>query len=146
MFYPKVSAVIAKCEQEVIFAVMPRAEKFSRLGDKIGHLFLDERRHVQRNFAVRDDINLVMNWLTGRCEIERTKILAGDDGGIHQTNERNGLEYYVVGRLRLHGERCAEFPSRRKHELRLVTELLGGSASGIEHILIPVDDHELICC
>src|SRR5580700_5530079 len=98
MFETKVRDVITECEQEMIIAVMPRAEKLARFSDQIDQAGLNLRRHGECGFAVGSQIDFVMNWFAGRRDVDRTIIFAGDDRRIDQSLERHRLESSLIAR------------------------------------------------
>src|SRR5580692_1084778 len=99
MFETKVRDVITECEQEMIIAVMPRAEKLTRFSHQIDQAGLDLSWHGECSFAVGSQIDFVMNRFTGRSDVDRTIIFAGDYRRIHQTLERHRLEGSLIARL-----------------------------------------------
>ena len=53
MLQAEVRHVIAEREQEVIVAIMPRAEELARLGNQVGHLLLIVRRSYSARLRCR---------------------------------------------------------------------------------------------
>jgi hypothetical protein len=92
MFEAEVRHMIAEREEEMVVAVMARAEKLARFGDEVGHRFLNLWAHGEGVFAVGDHVDLVVNGLARRCQVDGAVIFAGNYGRIHEQIERDGLE------------------------------------------------------
>src|ERR1700691_245330 len=91
MLKTEMSHVIAERKQEMIIAVMPRAEKFAGFGHEIDHPLLNFGTHVECGFAVGNDVDFVMNWFAGRSDVKDAVVFAGDNGRIHEAIERDRL-------------------------------------------------------
>ena len=87
MLKPEVRHVIAEREQEVVVAIVARAEEHARFGDEVGESFLDGGRDGERRFAVGDEVEFVVDRLAGRRDVDNAVILACDDGRIDEEIE-----------------------------------------------------------
>ena len=144
MFKAEVRNVIAERKNEVIVAIVARAEELARLGNQVGHLLYVGGSHGQRGFAVGGHVNLVMNGLTRRRDVDDAEIFAADDGRIDQKIERNGLERNRIARLTGDGKRRAELPSLRKDEFGIIRQFLRGRSGRIERNLVPLQNQQLV--
>src|ERR1700735_131129 len=120
MLEAEMGHVVAERKQEMIIAVMPCAEEFAGLGHEIDHSLLNLGAHVERDRTVGDHVNLVMNGLAGRSDVDDAVVLTGDDGRIDQQLQRNGLERNLISGLIRYRKRSAELPFIGKDEFRFV--------------------------
>src|ERR1700735_4469241 len=111
MLEAEMGDVVAKRKQKMIIAIMPRSEKFAGLGHEIDHSLLNLGTHVERDRAVGDHIDFVMNGLAGRSDVDDAVVFASDDRRIHEQLQRNGLERNLIAGLARYGKRSSEFPS-----------------------------------
>ena len=87
MLEAEVRDVIAEREQEVVVAIVTRAEELARFGDEVGQSFLNGGRDVERGFAVGDEVEFVVDRLAGRRDVDDAIVFAGDDGRIDEEIE-----------------------------------------------------------
>jgi hypothetical protein len=140
----EMSYMIAKCEQKVIVAVMARAEELARFGHQVDHLLLIFGAHVQGVLAVGNHVDLMVDRLAGRREIDGAIELTGDDRRVNQQIQRDWLEGDLAARLTIDGQRGAEFPALGQQKLGLVIQLLSQNAGGIKDDLVPFKNGQLI--
>jgi len=70
MLEAEVRDVIAEREQEVVVAVVARAEEHAGFSDDVGESFLDGGRDGEGGFAVGDEVELVVDGLAGRRQVD----------------------------------------------------------------------------
>ena len=86
MLESEVGDVVAERVEEVIVAVVMRAEKFLRLIDQIFVVIPDFRRGIERGGAVGGDVHFGGGILRERDDFQK---FSGDDGRIDQRGERD---------------------------------------------------------
>ena len=86
--------------------------------------FLDGGRDGEGGFAVGDEVELVVDGLAGRREVDDAVVLAFDHGRVDEEIEGDGLEGDVIGGLGVDGQRSAELPAVRQDEAGVVDESL----------------------
>ena len=141
MLEAEVGDVIAERVEEVIVAVVMRAEKFLRLVDEILVVIPDFLRGVERGGAVGGDVHFGDRILRERDDFQK---FSGDDRRIDERGERDGGEVDFVAALAGDGKRGAELPSVGKLQAGGVVDVVGLVALGIEQDLVPTDDGELV--
>ena len=144
MFQAEMRHMIAQRQQEMVVAIMPRPEKFARLGNQVGHLLLNRGAHVESGFAVRHHIDLMVDRLALGRQVDGAIILARNDGRIDEHIERNRLERDLIAGLFCHRKRRPELPAIRHQEFGVVHQLFGGNAGWIEDNLIPFQHQQLV--
>src|SRR4051794_21486673 len=85
----EVRGVIAKGEQKIIVIEVTSAVERAGLGDQVLEMLNGLARGVESSGAVGSGIECV---LQVAVEIELLKILAGENGRINQSGERDGRE------------------------------------------------------
>jgi hypothetical protein len=119
VFQAEVGDVVAERQQKMIFVIEARAEELSGLSNKTRHALLHCRTHVDRSFAVGNDINLVVDRLARWSDVDRAIILAGDHGRIDEAVEKESCEGDFVAGLTLDVLWRAEFPPGRQMSVGL---------------------------
>ena len=107
MLESEVGHVIAERVEEMVVLVMLRAEKRSRLRDKILVVIPNFLRRLEGGGAVGGDVKFRRR-LSG-CERHRLQVLAGENRGVDQHGERHGAEMQVAPFALLTGSEVAYF-------------------------------------
>src|SRR5437867_12151133 len=103
MLEAEMSNLIAERKQEVILAIMRRAEQPLRLFDKLPVFGNQFRRSIERVVSVGGDIKImrrIMRRRRPRAELDPPEVAAGQNWRIHECGEGNRIEFDVVA-LRL---------------------------------------------
>src|SRR5947209_581552 len=108
MLEAEVGDVIAQSVEEVIVAIVMRAEKLLRLLDETLVMVPDILRCVESGGAVGGDIHFSEGVLRQWNHLQE---FSGNDGGIYQRGERDRSELDFVSGLAANGERCSKLPS-----------------------------------
>ena len=108
MLEAEVGDVIAERVEEVVVAVVMRAEKFLRLIDQILVVVPDFLRGFERGGAVGGDVHFGDGILRERNDLQE---FSGDDGRVDQGGEGDGGELDFVAALAGDGQRRAELPA-----------------------------------
>ena len=111
MLQAEVRDVIAERVEEVVVAVVVRAEKFLRLIDQALVVVPGFLRGFEGGGAVGGDVHFGDGIAGQRDDFQK---FSGDDGGVDQRGERDGGEVNFVSALAGDGKRRAEFPSMRE--------------------------------
>src|SRR5579863_5401634 len=108
MLESEVGDVIAERVEEVIIAVMMRAEKFLRLIDQTLIAIPDFWRDVERSGAVGRDIHF-----SGRifCQGNDFQEFSGNYRRVDESRKRSRRKMNVVAALAGDRKRCAELPA-----------------------------------
>ncbi len=137
----EVGDVIAERVEEVIVAVVMRAEKFLRLIDKTLVVVPNFLGSFERGGAVGGDVHFGGRILRERDDLQE---FSGDDRRVDERGERNGRELDLVSALAGDGKRGTELPSVGKFQAGDVVDVVGLPAFGIEQDLVPADDGEFV--
>ena len=113
MLETEVRNVIAEGVEEVIVAVVMRAEKFLRLLDQILVVIPDFLRGIERGGAVGGDVHFGDRILRERNNFQK---FSGDDRRVDERGERDWSEVDFVSALAGDGKRRAELPSVGKFQ------------------------------
>ena len=89
MFEAEMRHAIAQGEQEMIIAIVMRAEQRVLFLHQMREMADVLRRHFQGGGAVRRDVDDLRRLFAGR-QINRPEIFPGDDRRIHQRFQRGG--------------------------------------------------------
>ena len=141
MLEAEVGDVIAERVEEVIVAVVVRAEEFLRLIDQILVVIPGFLRGVERCRAVGGDVHFGDGVLRERDYLQK---FSGDDGGIDERGKRCGCEVDFVATLTCDWQRRAELPSVGNFQRGGVVDVVGLVALGIEQKLIPAEEREFV--
>src|SRR5580658_6649997 len=141
MLQTEVGDVIAECVEEVVVAVVVRAEKFLRLIDETFVVLPNFGRGVERGGAVGGDVHFGERILGEGNNLQE---FSGDDGRVNQRGEGNGGELDFISALAGHGKRSAELPAFGKLQAGRVVDVVGLVAFGVEQYLVPTDDGQLV--
>ena len=96
MLQPEVRHVFRERQQEMIVAIVARAEKLARLRHQVLHVLLDFRAHRERRFAIRHDVHLMMDRLAFRRDVHGAEVFARHHRRVHQPVQFHGLERHFV--------------------------------------------------
>src|ERR1700733_4448040 len=112
MLETEVSGVFAESEQEMVVAIVARAEKRTGFGDEFAVGGFGFRLHGQIRCAIGGDVDFVRDVGAGRQRYHAEK-LAGENRRVDQSSERSSVKGNGVARLLRARQRGAEFPARR---------------------------------
>ena len=141
MLEAEVGDVVAERVEEVVVAVVVRAEKFLRLIDQALVVVPGFGWRFEGGGAVGGDVHFGDGIAGQRDDFQK---FSGDDRGIDQRGEGDGGEVNFVSALAGDGKRRAELPSVGKFQAGGVVDVVGFVALGIEQDLIPADDGQLV--
>src|SRR2546421_885446 len=145
MLQPKVGSVIAQREQKVIVRVMRRAEKRNSFRDNSLDRSAQFGTDRQVRVVVCGNFNLV-RWI--RCEWDHEKVFAREHRRIDQPLQRYRRKVYLSRVTGMTGQRQRgpEFPTKRKREIRLESDVADVRALRIQQQLVPGDDCQMRSC
>jgi hypothetical protein len=84
---PEVRHVVAERQQEMVVAVVPRAEQHARFGNQVAELGLNIGAEINRGGAVGGDIQLCRTRIAGWRQIHNAHELSGEHGRINKRGE-----------------------------------------------------------
>src|SRR3974390_2845059 len=79
MFHPVRRYAVAKREQKIVAAVMPRSKEHSCFCDQLAEVLHFYRRCLERGGPVGDNMHS-MGWLLARREVDVAQVRAGNQG------------------------------------------------------------------
>src|SRR5579863_8253755 len=140
----KVGDMIAERQEKMIIAVMARAEKRARFGDKILQSLFNFRAHVEVGRIVSSEIDFMVNFLARRSQVDVAIVFAGNDRRIHEFFERDRGKRRLISRLALDLLRRTEFPSIGKNKFRRDHDFVDGRTCWVKNGLVPLKHDQLV--
>src|SRR5579859_7480835 len=141
MLEAEVSDVIAERIEEVVIAIVMRAEKLLGLLDEALVMVPGFLRGVESGGAVGGDVHFGDRVGGERDDLQK---LSGDDGRVDERGERDGRELNFVGALAGDRKRRAKFPAVGQFEAGGVVDVVRPVAGGVEQDLVPTDDGQFV--
>ncbi len=142
VFEAEVGDVVAECHQEMVGAIMVRAEERVRLAHQAGIVTCIFRFQLQGRRAVGHDVEAVRR-LTAGAEVHCVEIGARDHRRVHQCLQRYRLKSDDAAGLTGGRERSAEPPPRRQAQRRGELDFAGFGSFRIEQHVAPTEIYQL---
>src|SRR5258708_36442848 len=117
----EVSDMIAQAEQEVVVAIVMRAEEFVGLFDQVLVVVPDFLRSGKRGGAVGGNVHLGERIV---CEFDNLEELASDYGRIDQSGEGNRRKLNFIAALACYGQWRSELPALGKFQAGCVIDIV----------------------
>src|ERR1700728_1025543 len=140
MLEAEVRNVIAEREKEMVVAIMARAEEDAGFGDDVDESFLNSGRNGEGGFTVGSEVELMVDGLAGRREINGAIVLTFDNRRVNEKIEGDGLEGDGAAGFVVDGQGRTKAPAFGAGEDGVVSDLRGGRARGIESDFVPLED------